>query len=83
MSENPARKKIFLIILVFAVILSFYILDFKASRSNTQTNSVVSSYSSGNPEFDFSDQIFLYIEGDSVLTADLREKLMKDLEAAG
>lgn len=70
--------------LVFSVILSsFYMLDFKASRSNTQANSVVSSYSSGNPEFDFSDQIFLYVEGDDSLTVDLKEKLTKELEAAG
>ena len=78
MSENPVKKKILLIMLVFAVILSFYILDFKASRSNTQANSVVSSYSSGNPEFDFSDQIFLYVEGDDSLTVDLKEKLRKE-----
>lgn len=84
MSENPAIKKIFLSMLVFAVILSsFYILDFKVSQSDTQTNSVVSSYSSGNPQFNLSDQIFLYVEGDDALKADLREKLRKDLEAAG
>lgn len=84
MSETPAAKKIFLVILVFAVILSsFYILDFKVSQSDTQANSVVSSYSSGNPEFDFSDRIFLYVEGDNALIVDLKEKLRKDLEAAG
>lgn len=84
MSENPEIKKIFLFMLVFAVILSsFYILDFKVSQSDTQANSVVSSYSSGNPQFNLSDQIFLYVEGDDALTADLREKLTKDLEAVG
>lgn len=66
MSENPATKKILLVMLVFAVLLSsFYILDFKVSQSDTQANSVVSSYSSGNPELDSSERIFLYIEGDS------------------
>jgi len=84
MFENPVKKKIFLIILVFAIILSsFYILDFKAAWGETQANSVVSSYSSGNPEPDFSDRIFLYVEGDDSLTVDLKSKLRKDLEAAG
>lgn len=84
MFENPAIKKIFLFMLVFSVILSsFYILDFKVSQSDTQANSVVSSYSSGNPQFNLSDQIFLYVEGDGALKTDLREKLTKDLEAAG
>lgn len=84
MPKNPATKKILLVILVLAVILSsFYILDFKMARSGTQTNSVVSSYSSGNPELDFSDRIFLYVEGDNALTADLKEKLRNDLETAG
>lgn len=84
MFENPVKKKIFLIILVFAVILSsFYMLDFKAAWGKTQANSVISSYSSGSPELDFSDHIFLYIEGDDALTVNLKEKLRKDLEAAG
>lgn len=84
MPKNPATKKILLFMLVLATILSsFYILDFKMARSGTQANSVVSSYSSGNPELDFSDRIFLYVEGDDALTADLKEKLRSDLENAG
>ncbi|WP_410507902.1 hypothetical protein RSJ42_14040 [Methanosarcina hadiensis] len=84
MSENPVIKKIILVMLVFAVLLfSFYVMDFKTARSETQANSVVSSYSSGNPELDFSGRIFLYIEGEDSLTMDLKEKLRNDLEAAG
>jgi hypothetical protein len=84
MSENPVIKKIILVMLVFAVLLfSFYVMDFKTARSEMQANSVVSSYSSGNPELDFSGRIFLYIEGEDSLTMDLKEKLGNDLEAAG
>lgn len=84
MSENSVKKKIFLFLLIFAVVLSsFYFLDFKAAQSKTQANSGVSSYSSGNPELDFPGSIHLYIEGDDSLTGYLKEELRKDLEAAG
>lgn len=84
MSENPLTKKIFLALLVFAVILSsFYILDFRAAQSKTQANSGVSTYSSDNPEIDFPGRIHLYIEGDDALIGHLKEKFREDLEAVG
>ncbi|AKB76944.1 hypothetical protein MSHOH_0461 [Methanosarcina horonobensis HB-1 = JCM 15518] len=84
MSENPKTKKVLLTLLVFAFVLSsFYILDFKASQSETQANSGVSAYSSGSPEINFSGRIHLYIEGDDALTVHLKEKLEENLRAAG
>lgn len=84
MSKNPETKKIFMVLLVFAAILSsFYLLDFKAARSETQANSLVSTYSLGNPESGFPNRIFLYTEGDSALAANLKEKLRRDLDEAG
>jgi len=84
MAENTGTKKILLSVLVLAVILSsFYLLDFKAAQSETQTNSRVSAYSSGDPRIDFPGRIYLYVEGDDSISRSLRESLEAELEKAG
>ncbi|AKB30038.1 hypothetical protein MSSIT_3319 [Methanosarcina siciliae T4/M] len=84
MAQNTATKKMLLSGLILAVIFSsFYVLDFKAAQSETQTNSRVSACSSGNPGIDFPDRIYLYVEGDDSISKSLRESLEAELEKAG
>ncbi len=84
MAENTGTKKVLLSILALAVVLSsFYILDFKAAQSETQTNSKVSAYSSGDPMIDLPGRIYLYVEGDDSISKSLRESLEIELEKAG
>ncbi|WP_440947087.1 hypothetical protein ACSAZL_02005 [Methanosarcina sp. T3] len=84
MEKNTATKKMLLSGLILAVILSsFYVLDFKAAQSETQTNSRVSAYSSGDPGIDFPDRIYLYVEGDNSISKSLRESLEAELEKTG
>ncbi|KKG14279.1 hypothetical protein EO98_09965 [Methanosarcina sp. 2.H.T.1A.6] len=84
MAENAAIKKIVLSALVLAVVLSsFYVLDFKAARSETLANSVVSAYSTGDPQIDFPGRIYLYVEGDDFILKSLTESLGDELEKSG
>lgn len=83
MAENTAAKKILLSVLILVVALSsFYVLDFKAARSETRANSVVSAYSTGNPQIDFPGRIYLYVEGEDSISKSLRESLESKLEKA-
>ncbi|MDD3247719.1 MAG: hypothetical protein PHF18_12850 [Methanosarcina sp.] len=83
MAENTAAKKILLSVLILAVALSsFYVLEFKAARSETRANSVVSAYSTGNPQIDFPGRIYLYVEGEDSISKSLRESLESELEKA-
>jgi hypothetical protein len=83
MAENTAAKKILLSVLILVVALSsFYVLDFKAARSETRANSVVSAYSTGNPQIDFPGRIYLYVEGEDSISKSLRESLESELEKA-
>jgi len=71
-------------VLILAVVLSsFYVLDFKAAQSETRTNSVVSAYSTGDPQIDFPGRIYLYVEGEDSISKFLRESLGAELEKAG
>jgi hypothetical protein len=55
MSENPEIKKILIILLFFASVLSsFYVLDFKVSHRETPANSAVGAYASSDPKLSFS-----------------------------
>lgn len=84
MVEYIATRKILLFGLLLAVVLSsFYILDFKAAQSETQTNSRVNAYSSGNPIIDFPGRIYLYVEGDDSISEFCRESLEFELKKAG
>jgi len=84
MAENTGTKKILLSALILAVVLSsFYVLDFRVAQSETQTNSRVSAYSSGDPRIDFPGRIYLYVEGDDSISKSLRESLEEELEKAG
>lgn len=84
MAENTAMKKISLFVLILAVVLSsFYVLDFKAAQSETRTNSVISAYSTGDPQIDFPGRIYLYVEGEDPVLKSLRESLGAELEKAG
>lgn len=84
MTENTGTKKILLSGLILAFVLSsFYLLDFKAAQSETQTNSRVSAYSSGDPRIDFSGKVYLYVEGEDSISKSLRKSLEAEMEKAG
>lgn len=84
MTENTGTKKILLSGLILAFVLSsFYLLDFKAAQSETQTNSRVSAYSSGDPRIDFSGKVYLYVEGEDSISKSLRKNLEAEMEKAG
>ncbi len=84
MAKNAVKKRTFFAVLAFTVVLSsFYVLDFKAAQSETQTNSVVSTYSTGDPQIDFPGKVYLYVEGDDSISKSLRENLGAELEKAG
>jgi len=84
MAKNAVTKRTFFAVIAFAFVLSsFYVLDFKAAQSETQTNSVVSTYSTGDPQIDFPGKVYLYVEGDDFISKSLRENLGTELEKAG
>ncbi len=84
MGEDANTKKILLAVLILAVLLSsFFVLDFKAAKSETSVNSHASAYSTGEPQIDFPGRIHLYVEGDEALSGFIREKIKAELEKAG
>lgn len=84
MAKNAITKRIFFLVLALTVVLSsFYILDFKAAQSETQSNSVVSTYSTGDPQIDFPGKVYLYVGGDDFVSKTLKEHLGTELEKAG
>ncbi|MCQ1534223.1 hypothetical protein FTO70_00630 [Methanosarcina sp. KYL-1] len=84
MEKDAKMKKILPGILILAVVLSsFFVLDFKAAKSETRTNSMISAHSTHEPEIDFPGRIYLYVEGDEALSEPLGEYLRAELEKAG
>ncbi len=84
MGEDANTKKILLAVLILAVVLSsFFVLDFKAAKSETRANSRIAAYSTGEPQIDFPGRIYLYVEGEDVLSGFFREKIRAELEKAG
>ncbi|AKB23924.1 hypothetical protein MSMTP_0455 [Methanosarcina sp. MTP4] len=84
MGEDANTKKILLAVLILAVVLSsFFVLDFKAAKSETRANSRIAAYSTGEPQIDFPGRIYLYVEGDEALSGFVREKIRAELEKAG
>jgi hypothetical protein len=84
MAKNAITNRIFFPVLALTVVLSsFYILDFKAAQSETQSNSVVSTYSTGDPQIDFPGEVYLYVEGDDSISISLKENLGAELEKTG
>jgi len=84
MGEDANTKKILFAVLILAVVLSsFFVLDFKAAKSETSVNSHASAYSTGEPQIDFPGRIHLYVEGDEALSGFIREKVKAELEKAG
>ena len=84
MGEDANTKKILLAGLILAVVLSsFFVLDLKAAKSETQANSQAAAYSVGKPEIDFPGKVYLYVEGDEALSGYIQEKTRDELEKAG
>ncbi|HII01912.1 TPA: hypothetical protein HA351_09795 [Methanosarcinaceae archaeon] len=84
MREDANTKKILLTVLILAVVLSsFFVLDFKVAKSETRANSRIAAYSTGEPQIDFPGRIYLYVEGNDVLSGFLREKIRAELEKVG
>jgi hypothetical protein len=84
MGEDANTKKILLAALILAIVLSsFFVLDFKAAKSETRANSRIAAYSTGEPQIDFPGRIYLYVEGNDVLSGFLREKIRAELEKVG
>ncbi len=84
MKEIIVNRRLFLAVIILTIIFSsFYILDFKAAKSETKANSMVSSYSTGNPQIDFPGRICLHIEGNDYFSKSLRKNLDTELEKAG
>ncbi|WP_440956749.1 hypothetical protein ACSAZK_07575 [Methanosarcina sp. Mfa9] len=84
MGEDTNTKKILLAALILAVVLSsFFVLDFKAAKSETRANSRIAAYSTGETQVDFPGRIYLYVEGDEALSGFIREKIRAELEKAG
>ncbi len=82
--EDANTKKILHSVLILAVILSsFFVLDFKAAKSETRANSRIAAYSTGEPQIDFPGRIYLYVEGNDALSGILREKIKTELEKVG
>ncbi len=77
MKEIIVNRRLFLAVIILTIIFSsFYILDFKAAKSETKANSMVSSYSTSNPQIDFPGRICLHIEGNDYFSKSLRKKTL-------
>ncbi len=84
MVEDSMMKRTLLVLLIMTVVLSsFFVLDFKAAKSETRANSQIASYSTGEPRIDFPGRIYLYVEGDDALSGFIREEIRAELEKVG